>query len=1139
MVQAPILYRETRLTPAPASPSHILNIDTSGSSSQRQSLLRAGSKRTFDEISGLDEDSYARKYLATEGSVFFRSKARSPRSFLWRVLDDRKVLEIQAVDLVKERGFENTDSWLTFRVDFKEGILEHGVQFADPEESDALECFVLTAGKELVTVTLKRDLLTRANVPAEFDASTCVKRYSSSFLTVRHPYRFHAVSSLQLLIALADGGLVRLDRKANESGAQWRETFFSEGGWRGTLTLKGFNPFAGRPTVRYGNLELDPTAIANVAQSPDGKYVWTVSLDHWLRAWSTASGRVILKQDLLNQNDEKDGRQPYLMSAEQGKLLQIVVAPFQPNSSAVSRMDEDGRYAVVVRSPKDHRFKIYDINYTRTTEGEGIHTQDLQSSMRLIPPIDELMNTNIWHLEQFHLQPGVEWMDTQLWIRARSGALCRTFLLTFDVLDGNGAACDVTDIWARAWSVVDTGPSTAEELKQSADYPGESAFCAESPVTPSEKWLQFLFYPGRFTKASLETSLHIYRKGRGLSGGSSGRGLKTSDQPLEDRLNSAITSKVLLRRLPSEQPDYQRYHQDIQTQWQGFYAVLSHLHARRHESVGFAFDAEDDLPWSVCADYIAPVRACSGLEMRSTNTWLLFDGQDEQIDEQLFEKIYPTRMDPRNDDESQGESQYLGRLLAAARDLRRTLSFGANQKLQSAARRSALQSQGDDAEGGRASALFEECNMEEEVTDDAFDALSAGVESLRGLGSLKDEFFDSLLGWLDEKTTLAGRDKGRVLGRYGVGFNVEVAREMLTQAEGMLFDVLAVVAFMAGGLEEGTLDEEFDADYVFGAVVTRLRRNQLLLWLAGHQREKTTKIAGASRPTEPDVELTETVTLLDDIFIGDWQSVQPKHEYALPELLTLWSSHWISGPRLDEVSWDGTTTHILSRLVKAKEVDLGVEFLHFTDRATAWSTYVQGRLHILTGDYPQASLDFQQAAEGMAAGQLNDTANLLSPDEKNDFGGGMAVYFQHIAALFEKLKVYSHVADLAKLALEHTEALPDLARSMAKLDKQKSQHDSPALERIDAAQEENRLLRLKDTRDEILNRLFNALVLTGRFGEAYEALQQIQSSPMQRSGLKKVIDACVKQDAVPILLGLPFEDDLAQEADKALFSTLR
>ncbi|KAK0274127.1 hypothetical protein LTR35_011920 [Friedmanniomyces endolithicus] len=1126
MAQAPVLYRETRLTPHPASPSHILNIDTAASSSLRQTLTRAGSKRPFDDISSTnDEASYARKHLATEASVFFRSAPRSPRNILWRVLDERKILEIQAVDLVKDSGYNEDagDSWLTFRLAVGDGILENGVQFGDAVENDTLECFVLTGGKELLTVTLKRDLLTRASVPGEFDARTCIKRFPGTFLSARSVYRFHAVSSLELLVSLADGGLVHLRRKAGESGAQWRETFYGEGGWVGTLTLKGYNPFAGRPTVRYGNLELDPSAVADMAVSPDGKFVWTVSLDHCLRALSTATGKVIMKRDLAGESGQKDSRQPYTLSAEQGRLLQIVTLPAQPSiqdTTAVSRVDAHEQYFIIVHSPKNHEFKIYGVKHVRTADIEGVRLEDLAADSKLVPPVDELLNTNIWHLDTFHVQPGHEWSDTQLWIRARSGALCSTFMLTFN-LSMEDQNVDIMDAWSRGWSKVDTGSSTVEQLKEYADYPGDLEISTESTITPSERWLHFLFHPDRFSTASIETALHIYREGRRLSGTATGRGLKAADQPLEQRLTSAIGSKVILRRSPNDQPDYQRYQQDIHAQWEAFWSVLAHLHSRRHESIGFAFDADTELPWSVCADFVAPVRACSALERRSANAHLLSGNASEMHHDQMKT-------------DTPAEEVALTQLLFAARELRSTLSFAANEKLQVTARRGASRSQRVEAGENRALALFEESSMKNEITDDAFDALDEGLEAFGGIVGLNDETFTSLLKWLDDHTTLAKLDDRLVLGRYGVLFTVEVAREMLMQAESLLFDILALIAFMIGDLEEGDLDEEFHADVVYKAAVTRLKRTQLLLWLAGHRREKTTKIDGAHRSVEKEVDITSTVTLLEDIFIGDWEACMSEEHASMPKLLTLWSSTWICGPSLDEASWDGTTTHILSRLVKAKEVDLAVEFLPFMGRRSPWSLYVQARLRVMIGEYAQASLDFQEAADGMAAGRMKDTANLILPHEQDAFGGGKSAYFQHVVALFEKLKVYSYDADFAQLALENTEELTNFSRSMARLDKQKSQQESPALDRIDAAQEETRLLRLKESRDEILNRLFTALLLTGRFDEACAALMQIEDSPMKRSGLKKLIDACVKQDCVPTILTLPFDKAIIQDVDKAL-----
>ena len=1132
MAHPPILYREVRVAPPPASSSSILHIDAS-SGSQRTSLLRAGSKRTFDEISGLDEEGYARKHLATEGSVFFRSKLRSPRSFLWRILDDRKVLEVQAVDLVKENTSNGQDSWLTYRVGFKDRILERGVAFADPEETDALECFVITESRELFTVTLKRDLLTMASVPAEFDAGRCVKKYASSFLSMRHPYRFVAVSSLELLVSLADGGLVRLERRAGESGAQWRDTFFSEGGWSGTFTLKRINPFSQHQTVRYGDLELDHTAVADMAKSPDGKYVWTVSLDHWLRAWSTSTGKIVAKMDLLNQSEDSHRRQPYIMSAEQSTLLQIVRLPASPDSQAVARTEDDNKYYIVVQSPKDHQLKFYDVSYTFSSmDGEAIRVNDLQSRNKLVPPIDELMNTNIWHLEQFYVQPGFDWRDTQLWVRARSGALCRTFMLTFDLLEDSGDGMDVRNIWQDAWSVVDEGPTTSEELKHCAGYPGDLDITADDGVTPNEKWLAFLFYPNRFSIFAIESALHIYRKGRGLPATSS-RGIKAAEQALEERLTTAVTSKVLLRRLPNEQPDYTRYQQDIQSQWQTFYSLISHLHNRRHESIGLAFDAEDGVLWTVCADSVAPIRECSGLELRSINTHLLDSEAAEKIDRVLHHRLYPEYIDVDNKG-TPYESVFLSRLLAAARELRQSLSGTVQEKLRLSAAADAL-NMSEEVQQGRAVAMFERCGLESEVTDEDFDALALGVESLGGLGSLADASMLGLMEWIDAEGRIVGRESNILISRFGPSVAVATAEESLRHAQSIILDVLALVVFMAGGLETEELDPDFDPDRMYNAAMHRLKRIELFLWLAGHARENTIE-------PEPEVEISSEVTLFEDIFIGDWCPWEPAREDAnMSTLLTVWGKAWITG--LSTTNWDGVTAHVLAFLLRRNELKLAVDFLPFTTDASAWSTYVKARLHVALGEYAQASLEFQTAAEGCAALETiktEDGARLLSPEEHNYFGSGLAVYFQHVTAVFEKLKVYSYVADFARLALQHTEPLPNFARSMAKLDRQKRQfQNSPIADRVAVSQEEQRLLRIKEARDEILNRLFNALDQTGRFKEAYDALAQIETPPMKKQALRKLLDSCVKQDAVPTLLELPFEGELALEADKMLLETAK
>lgn len=1129
MSHPPVLHREVRVAPTSSSSSSILHIDTTGGQQQR-ALTRAGSKRPFDEISGLDEESYARKYLATEGSVFFRSQHRSPRSFLWRVLEDRKVLELQAVDIVKDIGNGDGDSWLTYRLSFKEGILPGGVAFADPVDTDALECFVLTESKELYTITLKRSLLIRANVPAGFDANTCVKKYTSSFLSVNQPYRFTATSNLELLVSLSDGGMVRLERKAHENGAQWRETIYSEGGWRSALSLRKFNPLSRHQTVRYGDLELESSAIADMARSPDGEMVWTVCLDHMVRIWNTATGGVIERMDILNQSRESERKLSYIMGAEQGNLIQVVRLPTQSDTGDLTRMEDVNSaspYCVVLHSPKDHQFKFYEVKPTHSTiDGSNVHVEDLCVGTKLIPPIDELLNTNIWHLEQFHVQPGDDWKDTQIWIRARSGTLCRTFTLTFDLYQESPEDSDLSTTWASAWSVVDEGPLRSENLKASAGFPGELDAVSSDGVTPSEKWLAFLFFPNRFSMASLESALYIYRKGRGLP--SAGKGFKAAEQPLEERLTTAITSKIMLQRSANEQPDYVRYQQDIQAQWHTFFTLLAHLHNRRHESVGFAFDQHTRLPWSVCADYVAPVRACSDLELKTANTRFLDNDAAADVDRRLHSRMYPEFGSKPGD--RPYESVYLSRLLAAAKDLRSSLPSNVQEKLRVAAAAEAFVEEDETKPADRATAMFEHCGLDSEVTDEDFDALSLGVESLGGLGSLQDFHFFGILEWIDVEGNFTGHDNGAQLASFGPKVLVAGVQETLRHAEGILLDILTLIVFMAGGLEADELDPDFAADIMYTATVERLRRINLFLWLISHSRERTIE----------EAEVSSQVTLFEDVFEGDWQALQQgEGEQDMPALLTAWIKHWVNGIRTRGPAWEGITAHVLAFLIKREEIELAVKFLPFTVNTSAWSAYVKARLYVGMGDYAQASLAFRHAAEGCSAVKnidSTDTAELLSPDEQTYFGEGYAAYYQHVMAVFEKLKIYSYIADFARLALQHTERVPDFAAAMARLDKKKQSHDSPVPERISLAQEEQRLLKIKEVSDEVLNRLFNALVQTGRYSEAYEALAQIEDQPMKRSNLKKLLDSCIKQDAVPSLLELPFEGDLALEADKALLA---
>ncbi|KAK5168076.1 uncharacterized protein LTR77_006644 [Saxophila tyrrhenica] len=1135
MAPPPSIHQEARLSPSPGVPSQILTIDTTSDRLQ-SSAFAAGRKRGFHEVGGLDEENYARKYLATEGSVFFRRQERAPRSFLWRVLEDGKVLEVQSVDLVHDKATKS-ESCLTFRITLSHAVIKNGVALADPDEVDALEIFALTTNNDIYTITLKRDLLARETPPSDFDAKACFKKYASNSLAFRHPYRFVAVSSLELLISLHDGGLMRLVRQTNHTGAQWRETFFSEGGWSGTL--RGLIPLRRYQTIRYGNIELEPSAIAAMAKSPDGKHIWTVSLDHELRAWSTETGKRVEQEDLLSDTPEQERKkqQGQMMSAEQGTILQIVTPPAASDGRQLTTTDgthsED--YYLVLHSPEDHQFKFYYVKPFRIPRDgrQFSRLKDVRDGEQLIPPIDELMDTNIWHLEDFHIQSGVEWLNTKLWVRARSGTLCQTFSMTFDLMrteDDDTTEQDVA--WRSGWTVVEQGNRTTEGVRQSPNFPGELEDFAGASVTPSERWLEFLFKPGRFSVASLEAALHIYRKGRNLTSGLAGRGLNAPEAPLKERLAQAVTSKIILRRSANDQPDYDRYQADIQSQWKTFFSLLAHLHGRRNETIGFAYDPVDELPWTVGADFVAPIRRNDALENISLNPHLVPVDIMQTTEEHLVKAIFP-------DTELMFQSAFLAMAMDFYTSFSAEFKFSFSDTIVANALGAGFEEASSNGQGPRH--LFETTNIGAEVMDDTFETLTEKANGFDGLGSITADFIIGLLDLIGKQPTGRHGDS-KALNRYGEKLVVAVAQETLETDRQSLDAILALVVFMHGDLETNELDPDFvnRVDELYEAIMSRIKNNLLLSWLAANEILEHTSHRTSQHESSQAVE-SSTVTLLERVAIADWSPRSNGHE-PFAELLTLWSKQWTFGaPLFDE--WDGFTAFVLSFLIKEQKYDLAVDSQKFlgSDRNTSsWTKYLQGRLFVAIGDYAFAEQKFQAAATDMAQAQNigpADTAILLTDEERNHFGQGQTAFYQHVASLFEKLKIWSYTAEFASLALDCLENGTD-ADKIYEQDERWHDEDSSQMEIIDAVMEQQRLLsRGGPVREDLLSRLFNALLQTGRVHEAFEALHQLNDLPVKRAQLRRLLEACVKQDNVQELLDLPFEDaNLVQEADAVLLS---
>lgn len=210
------IYKDTRVDLRPFSSATVANIQVSTSESAFRRPRFSISTAPDNVPIAKDEDEFARRYLATQSAVYFRKRRTYPRTFIWRVVNDNKVLEIQCADLAKS-GTEHFEYNVTLRLNFQEQILPSGVALADSEEHEVLNVFVITASKQLHTLALRPEFFRRPESVDENVADWC-KTCTPAPLSFSHPHRLHASSPLELFISLDNGALLRLTRRAGDDG---------------------------------------------------------------------------------------------------------------------------------------------------------------------------------------------------------------------------------------------------------------------------------------------------------------------------------------------------------------------------------------------------------------------------------------------------------------------------------------------------------------------------------------------------------------------------------------------------------------------------------------------------------------------------------------------------------------------------------------------------------------------------------------------------------------------------------------------------------------------------------------------------------------------------------------------------------
>jgi hypothetical protein len=993
MAQLIYRYRESRLDLDPPFPGCTIAITLP--SSGTTFLTRTQSKRSIvsDYLVEQDEDAYAKRYLATDAGLFVRRIHKTPSTFLWRLLNDRKVLEVRSVDLGRQRA--NPDASIILQLFFPAAIKPFCVALAEPKEKDAVCVFALTTNNDLYTITLRKEFFIRA-AASEAEASEWCKVASPAAFGFKHAYRLFAITENQLVISIHDGSILRLSKQNSDDGSSWRETFFSEGGW----SIKGLISWKGQNTVRFGNLDLAGTSIVSLGISPDNEHLFCVSLDHTLKAWNVTTGKLGVQIDLLGET-LKDGKRQdqYLIGPSQSTLMQLVDV----------QINDGDLYYVVTYSPKNQQFKFWAI-LDADTPGLGI--RDVHAEFNFTPPLDDLLHTTAWVLEEFYIKASPGWKKGEMWLRARSGATSTIFRVELDLASEPEA---LEKQW-RLWNAVDADSRSPEKLKGLPGNP--SRWLEEIPTPPadiSNAWLAFLFYPGRFSLQSLETALATYRKTANLEDSKSDKQTRAT-VPLKERISASITATLLNGGDRFESAD-------VGSQWMIFYGLVKDLHKRRGTVLSLAYDSEHDAAAIVAADYFSPLREYSLLERISSNG------------------IQPS--DHNAADTGQKTNHVQSRLLKGAHLFR--------DRLPAAMRRDIVQSvmaeilrEPSVAITYRIQEFDSRAKFYTSLTDQDVDGLYYETDRLADLNNAN---LESLLELFDEP------EKGKSLPidvtHLGMAMLIHVSQDTLLSGLEVLLDLLLLVVFVAleGASSPAEVPKNFDAYEYYEKIIRKLQRYTVLSWLVGNVQTKSPsrRQSGSAHANAMDIDASQSVHDQNDptsATIMERMCGVLAKDIGFPvgessaRLWTYWGRAWTFRPLMDADNIEKCALDVMTMLLARKSYDLAMDFSKFVP-VDPWGKYLLGRMNLVKGDLNAASFDFRDAAyalskihkaipfkfhlltiQGVRHFDVNAFAgHLLDPDEKDYFSSGVPAYYQHVLGLFEKARAPSFAVEFANLGL--------------------------------------------------------------------------------------------------------------------------
>lgn len=664
-------------------------------------------------------------------------------------------------------------------------------------------------------------------------------------------------------------------------------------------------PFQGGPTVRYDKVNMELSAATSTAIKPIGdgsdSLLFSVCLDHHMRIWNVNSGQILYSGDLLKATRKPEEIGKWTIDPSQSNLIRLLEV-------------SDSKSLVVTYSPVGAgEFKLWRVDMR---EDNTVFVHDYFPDHKLIPFAPS--SSDVWTLADFGINHASDGRG-ELWILWKNNITYRVQRTEF---------CTRIDAVQPPWEKGLDGVFINNQVPTAQT----SGPC--EPTDPAEKWLQLIFFPGRFSKSTLETALAMYERGLGSSSESSLKGGKG----LAESICSVLGSTAVLERSPDGGMDYEQFRSTSEIQWRRFYRLLVELDKQRGEALSLVLDSATGFTSVVCSDCIAVVRKCSDLDRICHNLTSPLLSKDQSIVGLISAGL--------NFVEAFTDGMWQLSRAALQAELFEDSSRTDEERIQRFSDKAGFWRQISD----------DECAQVVETLGDKFRIVTA---------ALYQDFFDAI------KTTedAMSREPRHPFTEFGRSLVVKAVQETAELQWQILFSQLILLVHMEFEFddESDALHSRFDIGSVYRQFLDALRRLEHIKWLG--KTEINIPSPKSDRSSSIDASPTATKRPLDDArSITAFEAIVG-HLLGLVDMdnQSLLSS--LTDVVVDLCAPDSDTELLPSIhqcwLLKQDRPDLALELNPFCDQ-DPFSTYVQGRVFLALKDYDTAAFNFRKAAIGLS-----------------------------------------------------------------------------------------------------------------------------------------------------------------------------